>query len=624
MSVVSPALFSAPKKFGDPFILPSTGVFPTDVKSTFDLCLYLYRINRIYGSVANRLVSYFVTDIEFKGSEGSKSERDAFSEVLKDKLHVLSVLQQAGIEWAIYGNAFVRCVEPFSRWLIDDRDGRFKAIALSAYPEAHVTYNWQDLTYTVPDLAAYDKMKSSGKKKLNVTDLPKVTLAFRDKPETSVDKFSVTFLDPRYVTLDKPHHSSQVSYVYSVPPDMESRIKSNVLHEINNTPRGLLEAVAKAKDFRFRTGEVFHFRPPTPTGVSDSGWAVPEILWHFDSLYQLQIYRKADYAVAQDYLLPLRVFTPNFGDSVGDSVMSLLMSQWKGEMRRMTEQRRKDPTSIHVLPFKADYNEYGTSGRNMVMHDVVNAYIDALFDGMGFPRELFRGSMQVDQLPNAVRMFERQYEWLYTNLNGLLNFITKSTQRALDIREIPVKLKRPVMAYNAEWMQLKMQLAANREIPRGAVYPDIGVDDPSAAAELAALEDQDIQRRTHALSVKFEKEMTQGSMADMAMAAAEQGVQQANQGGGAGAPAGGAPSEGGGLDYAVNVADDPLQITRRAQEIATEWLRMHTAQPNSHRKEMQRAEATNPTLYAAAVQEMKKMRSSAESQGRANIGQMLG
>jgi hypothetical protein len=188
----------------------------------------------------------------------------------------------------------------------------------------------------------------------------------------------------------------------------------------------------------------------------------------------------------------------------------------------------------------------------------------------------------------------------------------------MDVRDMKISLKRPSMAYNAEWMQLKLQMAANREIPRADVYGEMGISDPAGAAVRAAREDQDIQRRTNELAIKFEKEKTQGSMADVAMAAAEQSVQQ---GGGAPAPGGAPAGGGGGLDYSVDVGADPLQIQQRAQEIASQWLQMHAQQPNSHRKEMQNAEAINPTLYAAAKQAMEKMRSQAESQGRQSAGQ---
>ena len=618
MAIFAPSFLNGSKKFGDPFLLPSTDSFPSDIKSTLDLCLYLYRMNRIYGAVCNRVVSYFITSVEFV-DKGDKDTQKKLERLLTETLHVFSKMQRAGMEWAIYGNAFVRCVEPFDRWLMDDRDGRMRAISLDVFPEHLVKYHWQEMKYEVPDLAAASKLPKDQRK---VANLPTVKLDFKDKPSSAPDRFSIIFLDPRYLELDTPHHADTTEYIYRIPPDMDARIKHNKLHEINHTPRGLLEAVSKSKDFRFRKGEVYHLKSPTPCGVSDSGWAVPEIIMHYDALYQLQIYRKADFAVAQDFLLPFRVFSPNFNNAVGDSVMTTMMSRWRGEMQNMITQRRKDATSIHALPFPVNLQEFSGNGKSMVMYEVVEAYTNALFDGLGFPRELFRGSINVEQLPNAIRMFERHYEWLYDALDGLLKFIARTVQRAFESEEMEVRLKRPAMAYNAEWMQLRMQLAANREIPRKDVYPDIGVTDPEAANLRAIEEDQEIQRGAEELGKNYEKERTQGSMADLAMAAAEQSMQAAA--GGGGAAAGGAPAApGAALDYAVDPSSDPTMVQQRAQEIASQWIQMHEQQPNSHRKEMQRAEAINPTLYAAAKDAMEKMRAGAASQGRAQTGQML-
>ena len=618
MAVISNSFLNGSKKFGDPFLLPSTDSFPSDIKSTFDLCLYLYRTNRLYGAVCNRVISYFITGIEFVDA-GDKDEQRKLERLLSETLRVFSKMQKAGAEWAIYGQAFVRCVEPFDRWLIDDRDGLQRAISLDIFPEHLVRYHWEKMVYEVPDMAAAAKLP---KHKRKMAELPTVKLEFRDKPSAAPDRFSIVFLDPRYVDLDSPHHADTTEYIYRIPPDMEARVKHNKLHEINNTPRGLLEAIAKNKDYRFRKGEVHHFKSPTPCGVSDSGWAVPEVLMHYDALYQLAIYRKADFAVAQEFLHPTRVLSPNFGGNIGDAVLTTLMSRWRSEMQNMIAARRKDATSIHAVPFPVEMQTFDGGGKAMVLYDVVEAYTDQLFDGLGFPRELFRGTLNPEQLPNAIRMFERQYEWLYTELDSLLKFIARTVQRAFESKEMEVRLKRPVMAYNAEWMQLRMQLAANREIPRKDVYPDIGVTDPEAANIRAIEEDQEIQRGAEELAKNYEKERTQGSMADLAMAAAEQSMQQAAQGGaGAAAGAGGAPAAP--LDYAVDTSADPTMVQQRAQEIAQQWIQMHTQQPNSHRKEMQRAEAINPTLYAAAKDAMEKMRSQAGSQGRAQVGQML-
>ena len=81
MAISSSFLNGPPKKFGDPFLLPSTSSFPTDIRSTLDLCLSLYRMNRIYGAAINRLVSYFITDIEFLG-QPNKEEKDNLRKAL--------------------------------------------------------------------------------------------------------------------------------------------------------------------------------------------------------------------------------------------------------------------------------------------------------------------------------------------------------------------------------------------------------------------------------------------------------------------------------------------------------------------------------------------------------------
>ena len=229
----------------------------------------------------------------------------------------------------------------------------------------------------------------------------------------------------------------------------------------------------------------------------------------------------------------------------------------------------------------------------------------------------------MEQIPTSIRMFERQYEWLFCALSGAASHVADVVQKASDGVDLEVALKRPSMAYNAEFMQLKMNLAANREIPRSEVYGDMGIKNPAASMAAAVEEDNEAQRLIAPISANFEKEMTQGSMADVAIAQAEQGM----EGGGdpaAGGGGGGGGQPGGEQDFSVDTNADPTMIQQRADVIGAEWVQMHEQQPNSHVPAMRKAEATNPTLYAAAKQVMEKIRSQGASAGRAQAGQMLG
>lgn len=606
---------SSGAKFDDPFLLPSSEVFPTDIKSSLDLCLYLYRINPLYGAVTSRVVSYYITELDFAG-EGDENERKKIKDLLTNTVGLFTKLAQAGVEWAIYGNSFIRCSRPFDRYLKYERDG-YCLIALSSFDMDEVTYDWQSMRYEVPDIRAASGKIIKGKRgKQRRNSLPKVKLDFIDLPSTAPDRFHVTFLDPRYVTLDKAHFSDDTQYVYTIPPEVVARVRTNQHHEISNTPKGILRAISQDCDYRYHAGEVFHFKGPTPMGVSDSNWGFPNVLWHFDSLYQIQVYRKGDQAIALDRMAPFTVISPELSTVPQGPAQHLVLGDFANQAQKMIAEHRRDRFAIHCMPFPINIQEGRGDGKNYALHELVAFHSDALFDGLGYPQELFRGSLNVQQIPTALRLFERSYEWLYQAMLGAVRFISTKIQAAMDLSPIEVSIKRPALAHSVEARQLLMQLAANGEIPREVVYSELGIPDVVEAVRKRILEEQAIKTLTTEMGAKFEKSITSGSMADLTMMAEEQGVaQQAGGGGGGAAPSG---------DYAVNPGDDPLSIQERAQQIATDWLQMHQQQPNSHKKEMARCEATNPTLYAAAKQAMEDMRSQGAASGRANVLNLIG
>lgn len=621
---------SSNAKFDDPFLLPSSDTFPTDIKSSLDLCLYLYRINPLYGAVTSRVVSYFLTELDFNGS-GDENERKELKEMLTNVVGLFSKLAQAGVEWAIYGNSFIRCSRPFDRYLVDTRNG-YRLVALSSYDMDEVRYDWQKMKYEVPDLSAAAKMPTPSKakggakgKKKRREGVPRVWLDFEDLPSAAPDRFDVTFLDPRYVTLDKAHFSDATQYIYTIPPEVVGRVKSNQHHEIVNTSKGILRAISQDCDYRYHTGEVFHFKAPTPTGVSDSGWGFPNILWHYDSLYQIQVYRKADQAVALDMMTPFTLISPELGSMPSGPAQQLILAQFRGQVEAMIANRRKDKFAIHSLPFPVNFQQLGGNGKQFALHELVTIHSDALFDGLGYPQELFRGSLNIEQVPTALKLFERTYEWLYQCVLGATKFIAAKVQDAMDLSALDVTIKRPALAHSVEARQLLMQLAANGEIPREVVYGELGIPDVVEAVRKRILEEQGIQRVTAEMGAKFEKEKTTGSMADITMMASEQGAGGAPPGpAGAPAPGGGGSATGGPPDYSVDPNADPMAIQERAQSIAQTWLEMDKQQPNSHKKEMSKCDASNPTLYAAAKQAMEEMRSQAGSAGRANVLDMIG
>jgi hypothetical protein len=156
--------------------------------------------------------------------------------------------------------------------------------------------------------------------------------------------------------------------------------------------------------------------------------------------------------------------------------------------------------------------------------------VNDLLDSMGYPAELFRGSLQVQQVPTALRLFENSFHFLHRGFDRLLKWTTERVLDYMGREQIGVSLQLPRMADDLEKRSIYMQLAAGAEIPRQVAYRPLGIDDPVEAARQRAQEDAEIQKEVSKIQQQAQKEMQEGSM---------EGVIAAQQaGGGGGAPGG--------------------------------------------------------------------------------------
>jgi hypothetical protein len=581
-------MFGRPDKdFADPFFLDSTSYIPDSLQTALDYCGFLFYMNPQYQMASRRVVSHFITDIDFTGDAGDAEERSELYDYLIDGLLLKNVLAESGEEWAAYGNGMYRIHFPFDRFLIDRRDGKTSEYSLDMFGH-DAQYDYKGLKYSVVD----PRDPRSGKR---------VSLAFRDRKSTDMSRIKLRRLDPRRVTIMASHISGRNQYIYRFEEWLIRDVQANRMHQINETPICMLKAISQGKDFLFNEDEVYHLRQPTISGISNAGWGLPPTIANYRALHQLQVYRKIDEAVGLDYMLPFRMFSPNFGGEVSDATTSLLLGEWNGAISDIIHNRRKDMTAIHALPFPVTYQELGGQGKTLVPKDVIEFQTNDMLDGMGYPAELFRGSLAIQNMPTAIRLFEGVFSFLHTGLDGLVKWSVRRILDYLNREQIGVELQLPSLADNVEKQYLYMQLVASGEISRGRAFRAIGIKDPVEEAKARMDEDLEIEKSRTRKSQEFEREMAASTMQP----------EQAQQG--AGGSMGADPSAGG-------QAVTPLDIMSQAQEIATQLLQMENV--GERRKELDKLRASNPTLHAAVKENMEKMRSQAGSQGRQQVGQM--
>jgi len=434
---------------------------------------------------------------------------------------------------------------------------------------------------------------------------------FRESRDVSRLRF--TLLDPRFVELDSAHFSGETQIIYRIPAHVRSRVKSGVLHEINQTPRYMLQAIAQDCDYKFHPDEIFHLKQPTVKGVSEAGWGVPNPILHYRDIHQMQVYRRSDEAIAMDFLTPFRVFSPEHSTKAGDPTNLLPNAFFQRDIKAMIAERRRDPTAMHSQAFPIRMDEFGANGKSYAPKDLMEFQNNQLLDGLGMPLELFRGTLQIAEMPTAMRLFESSFEWLRCDLDS---FVLWSSRKVQDFRgqdPIDMGLDRPSQADNIEARNAWASLSASGEIPRRYPFQSLGISDPVTAVVERAEEDMAIKRKLRKIEEDMARIESVGSMAEAAAAAQQSNAQAASQG----QPVG--PS---GMATQPTGDQSLMDIESQAMTIATDLLQANLP-PGQHRAELQKIKATNETLHAMVMQKMEELRRQGAAMGRAETPAML-
>jgi hypothetical protein len=484
-----------------------------------------------------------------------------------------------------YGNSFARIHLPFDRYLIDKRNGRSRRWSITQFGNA-AKYNYGSMTYTVPDPVYPGKS---------------VNLPFADFQSKDLSRVAIRLVDPRRVRLHHSWISGRTQVVYRFEEWFLSDIKQSKLWQVNETPISMLRAIRNNQDYLFNEGEIYHFRAPMINGLSNAGWGLPEVIANYRSIHQLQVYRMTDEAVGRDYVLPFRLFSPpSTGGGNDASTMFQNRASWKNNVMEMIKNRRRDPFSMHAFPDPVQYQEFGADQhKQMMTKDQMEYHTNSLLDGAGYPAELFRGSLQVAQIPTTLRLFENTHRFIHFNFNKFAQWVTNKVADFSNRPRGGVSLQLPSLADDLEKRQIYMQLGAAGELPRSTYLRPIGIDDPVQAVKERMLEDIEVERERNQIQKDFEREQTMGSPEDI--------IQQQMGEEGAAGPGG----------------TTPMDRMSEAEEIAAGLLQEGITD-GDRRRQLQDIQAADPQLHAMVKQKIEEIRSLGESQGRqmANAGQL--
>lgn len=565
--------------WSNPFMLPSSSDFPTEIKTAFDYAYYLYTLVPTYRGAARKTSAYFVTKLEYAAKNRS-GENTWMREFMEDSLLIRNHCMEKGEEYFALGNSITWIYFPFDRQLVDTRNGRLKEHALGSFPEDLVKFSLSKMQYQVPD-PQFDHLPPAKR--------PKVWMSPYDRQSADLSRICLRKLDPRRMSIHRHDLSGKSWYVWHIMEEQWFKyLTDGNLFWVNDTPLAILEAARQGMDFVFDRDQVFHMAMSNLSGTTvNAGWGVPEPIALFRDFHQVQIYRRIDEALALDYMLPMRILSPNIsGMKGGDVATDVNMGVLRDAIASMFQTHKNDPFGMYGLPFPVTWQEPNSSGKSLVSKDLMMDAENRLLNNAGFPAELWRGSMNTEQMIPTLRIFENSHWPLASGLNRFIQWAGNRINQYLT-QDIPVpRLAPPSVVSDLDRRALILQLASSGEISRAVAFDFLGDHDPVTMALDRTKEDLAIETGRENLLRKHELEKSRGTLSDAV-------------GGAAGAAPPGA-----------NMS--PVDKANEAQQIASEWAGMSES---DRRKAMEAMKAQRSDMYAMAKQKLEEMRAQGASEG---------
>ena len=555
------------EKFPNPFFDIASTFMPTELNTLFEMSEYIYTTFGTWRMASRRVIAYFLTEIILDG--GSDDEREKLKDFLMDDLHIMQELAAIGHDKMVYGNSIFSVILPFDRFL-RTADG------------IEVPINRIDYRFDPNDCSFHGPHPSTGE----IVKFEVIDRRSTDKKRTRIKRWN-----PKEIVMRVHPVTGRQEHLWRVNSRFCRLVKEGHKFYVEDTDMEILKCICNYTGsgdplFQFKPDSVMHLSETTLAGLPIAGWAIPPIIANFKLAYYIQVLRRFDEAIAQDFIVPFRILSPDYGpggSETSDPLRQNSMGVMRSMLQTMVQEHRKDPTLVQIAPYKIAYQMVGGEGQQLTPKDQLAMAFDELLNALGYPAELYKGTLSIQAFPTALRLFERTWTDLVEGNNSALKWITKKiTQHFSMGTDFSAKLRSVTLADDLERKALSLQAAAGMDISKNTAYLPFGIDYLDEQKRI-------VEEQAEVMRLQQEAQQQQQSNA----------VADDSGNTGPGGPVGASPGD----------------VYAQAQALAQQLL--FQTPETMRRGELIKIKQSNPTLHALVLQQMDEIRRSMNSQGGA-------
>ncbi len=577
--------------------------FPTTHRDALSLCEFIVSSQPTYRAALDRIVSYFITEIEVTG--GDQAARRNYKDYFENTLKIYDHLRSFGLDYLTYGNAFVSVITPVTKFAYCSKsDCSHVAPFLRVLDEPTYEAKWSKGKLT----AKCPVCKTSG--------IWRVEEKILNKPsDLKLRRWS-----PHEIEIEYSPYNDECRYYWRIPGYLKTFIETGKPLVLATTPEAIIQACLNGENFRFNDSVIFHAKESTLAGINLFGWGISRILTQFRQAWLLTIYNRCNQAIALDYIMPLRIISPETkGPPLADPVMMSDMAALKQQLETAIHARRVDPTRWEFFPFPVRYQLIGAEGSNLIPVQLLEYTKADLLDSIGIPAELYRGTLAFVGAPVALRLFENCWSHLTKAFNTLLQWIADKLVSILGWDPIRVHLVRPSLYDDLNRQMARLQLMAGGLVSKTSGLKALGLDLQTELQQ--ALEDEKlIAQKTKQTQEELQKTQAMEEMINMPpLPPTLEGMM-----GPAGAMPPSAAMAGGPPPASppdvISSAMASLEMFKGSpqelEQVAQTWAQAIYAMPERRITLLRELQKRNPTIHALVKEYLRQMDSRAESEGR--------
>ena len=601
-----------------PFLDPSSRATPRSWREIYDWGRLVYYRSPEFVDAHRKLFSYFSTDLKVEAADSdnqeiSNSEVRNWKEVMISNLGYPEQVAQLGISVALWGSQIVTLQARCDRMLV------------CPHPHCGAVFKMLDCAPKSEFDFKFDHGKNKFLFRCQAPGCPnrnaRVPAVIKDWHRRSADDLYLKQWPPDEIDIDYYLWTERDEIYWRIPEYYKRSVRRGHLETLAEADLDVLEAIRQNRLFQFYRERVFHAKEMSIAGLGLRGRGVPRSLTAAPQIWSMQVLRHQNQVLSMDYLVPLGFFS--LAENKQSGVFSgpdagMDVGSFQRDMERVLSAHRRDPSQRFALNYAIRYQVAGGEAAQFAPVQLMEYGKNEIYDAAGVPLEMYRGSLNIQVMPVAARLFESSNQTIPALLNRFADFTARRVSEELSLPAASVSHEKSTVVADLTRQSILLQGRQIGDVSRATAYSGMDID-VDAERERRIQETLDDARGEMELNKTIEAESLDMNM--RAMPAPIPNEQQPVDQNGqpvATMPPGMMPSQGmapGGMSVE--------QMGAEAEQIASQLVDPSLPQSEVNRQlEMVRAQSQE--MHSLVRAAMSKIRNEASSMGRDAVlsGQM--